>query len=138
MVNQRADPALHRADVNVTDHLGRTDTVRLYNVGETMMLRYASIFCVAAAIACSPALAQTAKPPTPAQAAQQQRMASCNAEASDRSLKGDARQSYMSACLGGKMNQNTLMKVCNGQATQDKLASDARKTYLSTCLKKSN
>jgi hypothetical protein len=44
----------------------------------------------------------------------------------------------MSACLGGKMNQNTLMKVCNGQATQDKLASDARKTYLSTCLKKSN
>jgi psiF repeat len=103
-----------------------------------MMLRFASIVCVAAAMASSPTLAQTAKPPTPAQAAQQQRMASCNTEASDRNLKGDARQSYMSACLSGKLNQNTLMKVCNGQATQDKLASDARKTYLSTCLKKSS
>jgi hypothetical protein len=103
-----------------------------------MMLRFASIVCVAAAIASSPTLAQTTKPPTPAQAAQQQRMASCNSEASDRKLKGDARQSYMSACLSGKLNQNTLMKVCNGQATQDKLASDARKTYLSTCLKKSS
>jgi hypothetical protein len=103
-----------------------------------MMLRLASIVCVAAAMASSPTLAQTTKPPTPAQAAQQQRMASCNSEASDRNLKGDARQSYMSACLSGKLNQNTLMKVCNGQATQDKLASDARKTYLSTCLKKSS
>jgi hypothetical protein len=127
---------LHRADVNVTEHLGRTDTVLLYNVEGTMMLRFASVVCVAAAIASSPALAQTTKPPTPAQAAQQQRMASCNADASQRNLKGDARQSYMTACLGGKMNQNTLMKVCNGQATQDKLTSDARKTYLSTCLKK--
>ncbi len=65
-------------------------------------------------------------------------MASCNADASQRDLKGEARQSYMSACLSGKLNQNTLMKVCNGQATQDKLTSDARKTYLSTCLKKSS
>jgi hypothetical protein len=44
----------------------------------------------------------------------------------------------MSACLGGKMNQQTLMKVCNAQASQDKLTSDNRKTYVSTCLKKSS
>jgi hypothetical protein len=64
-------------------------------------------------------------------------MANCNAEASQRNLNGDARKSYMSACLSGKMSQTTLMKVCNGQATQDKLSSDARKSYLGTCLKKS-
>jgi hypothetical protein len=95
------------------------------------------MFCVTLALAAAPALAQSTKPPTPAQAAQQQRMTTCNADASQRNLNGDARQAYMSACLSGKMNQNTLMKVCNNQATQDKLASDARKTYVSTCLKKS-
>ena len=103
-----------------------------------MMLRFASIVCVAAAMASSPTLAQTTKPPTPAQAAQQQRMTTCNAEASQRNLKGDARQSYMSACLSGKMNQTTLMKVCNAEATQDKMTSDDRKAYLATCLKKSS
>jgi psiF repeat-containing protein len=97
----------------------------------------AATFCVAAAVLVTPTLAQQSKPPTPAQAAQQQRMTSCNAEASQREFKGDARQTYMSACLGGKMSQTTLMKVCNAQASQDKLTSDTRKTYLSTCLKKS-
>ena len=129
---------MHRADVNVTDHRGKIDTGWRNNVGIRMMLRAALIIGFVAAIASTPALAQTAKPPSPAQAAQQQKMASCNADASQRDLKGEARQSYMSACLSGKLNQNTLMKVCNGQATQDKLTSDARKTYLSTCLKKSS
>jgi hypothetical protein len=64
-------------------------------------------------------------------------MTTCNADASQRNLKGDARQTYMSGCLGGKMNQNTMMKVCNAQASQDKLTSDDRKTYMSSCLKKS-
>ena len=74
----------------------------------------------------------------PLQAAQQQRMSTCNADASQRNLKADARQTCRSACLGGKMNQNTLMKVCNAQAGQDKLTSDGRKAYMSTCLKKSS
>jgi hypothetical protein len=95
------------------------------------------MFCIAAAVLATPALAQQAKPPSPAQAAQQQRMTTCNADASQRNLKGDARQTYMSGCLGGKMNQNTMMKVCNAQASQDKLTSDDRKTYMSSCLKKS-
>ena len=101
------------------------------------MLRFVSIFSVVVALASSPAFAQNSKPPSPAQAAQQQRMSTCNEEAGQRNLSGDARKSYMSACLGGKMNQTTLMKVCNHQATQDKLNNDARKTYLGTCLKKS-
>ena len=102
------------------------------------MLRFVSTFSVVVALASASAFAQTAKPPSPAQAAQQQRMTSCNEEAGQRNLSGDARKSYMSACLSGKMNQTTLMKVCNSQATQDKLSSDARKTYLGTCLKKSS
>jgi len=101
------------------------------------MLRFVSTFSVVVALASLPVAAQTTKPPSPAQTAQQQRMAACNEEAGQRNLSGDARKSYMSACLSGKMNQTTLMKVCNNQATQDKLASDARKTYLGTCLKKS-
>jgi hypothetical protein len=101
------------------------------------MHRFATMFCIAAATLAVPALAQQAKPPSAAQAAQQQRMTTCNTDASDRNLKGSARQTYMTGCLGGKMNQNTLMKVCNAQASQDKLTSDDRKTYMSSCLKKS-
>jgi hypothetical protein len=101
------------------------------------MFRALSIGAIGCVLVATPGLAQSTNAPSPAQAAQQQRMTTCNDEASQRNLKGDARQSYMSACLGGKMNQTTLMKVCNSQASQDHLASDARKTYLSTCLKKS-
>jgi psiF repeat-containing protein len=101
------------------------------------MLRSVSTLAVVIALVTSPAWAQSSKPPSPAQAAQQQRMTTCNEEAGQRNLSGDARKSYMSACLGGKMSQTTLMKVCNNQATQDKLSSDARRSYLGTCLKKS-
>ena len=101
------------------------------------MHRFVPTFCMLAAIVAMPALAQQTKPPSPAQAAQQQRMTTCNADASQRNLKGDARQTYMTGCLGGKMNQTTLMKVCNAQASQDKLTTDDRKTYMSACLKKS-
>ena len=63
-------------------------------------------------------------------------MSTCNAAASQRNLKGEARQSYMSGCLAGDTSQTTLIKVCNAQANQDKLTSNDRKVYLSTCLKK--
>ncbi len=62
-------------------------------------------------------------------------MRGCNTNASARGLKGDARQTYMSACLGGNTDQTTIMKVCNAQAGQDKLTGDARKSYMSVCLK---
>jgi psiF repeat len=101
------------------------------------MVRLAAALCLATLVAATAGFAQEPKTPTPAQAAQQQRMTSCNAEASQRNLKGDARQNYMSGCLSGSMSQTTLMKVCNAQASQDKLASNDRKAYLSTCLKKS-
>jgi hypothetical protein len=65
-------------------------------------------------------------------------MTSCNGTASDRNLKGAARQSYMSACLSGKTTPATMMKVCNAQASQDKLSADERRGYLSSCLKTSS
>jgi hypothetical protein len=42
-----------------------------------------------------------ARTPTPAQAAQQQRMRDCNAEARRRNLTGTARQAFMRPCLAG-------------------------------------
>ncbi len=97
----------------------------------------AATFCLAAVLLVTPTLAQQSKPPTLAQTTQQQRMSSCNPEASQRELKGDAWQTYISACLGGKMSQTTLMKLCDTQVSQDELASDNRKIYVSSCLKKS-
>ena len=101
------------------------------------MRRFIFMTFLGTTVAAIPVLAQQPKAPTPAQAAQQQRMTTCNADASQRSLKAAARQSFISACLTGKMNQTTLMKVCNAQASQDKLSSAARKTYVSSCLSKS-
>lgn len=64
-------------------------------------------------------------------------MRTCNATASERSLKAAARQTFMSACLGGKSDPQTMMRVCNAQASQDHLTGDARRSYMSTCLKTS-
>ena len=44
-----------------------------------------------------------ARQPTPAQAAQQQRMRDCNIEARNRNLTGTARSAFMRPCLGGNM-----------------------------------
>jgi cytochrome c5 len=49
-----------------------------------------------------PAIAQdTTKQPSAAQAAQQQKMKDCNAQAAAKSLKGDDRKTFMSTCLSG-------------------------------------
>ncbi len=91
----------------------------------------AGLIAAAPMLGAASAIAQNA----PA-SSQQQRMKDCNATASARALKGDARKDYMSACLAGKADQTTIMKVCNEQATQDKLSGDRRKAYMSSCLKK--
>ncbi|MBV9750504.1 MAG: hypothetical protein JO157_16985 [Acetobacteraceae bacterium] len=85
-----------------------------------------------------PVLAQQTKtPPQPsgAQAAQQERMRGCNTNASARGFKGDARKTFMTACLSGSTDQKTIMKVCNAQASQDNKTGDARKSYMAVCLK---
>ena len=80
------------------------------------------------------------KPLTP----QQERMKSCNADATSKGVKGDARKQFMSHCLKGEATASTdktltpqqeKMKDCNAQATSKGVKGEARKTFMSSCLK---
>ncbi|MBM6445055.1 phosphate starvation-inducible protein PsiF [Pseudomonas sp. MIL9] len=79
---------------------------------------------------------------------QQNKMTTCNAEATAKNLKGDERKAFMSNCLkaapaandAGKAltPQQEKMKTCNADAdaTAKALKGDARKAFMSDCLKK--
>ncbi|MFP2560988.1 phosphate starvation-inducible protein PsiF [Enterobacter ludwigii] len=76
---------------------------------------------------------------------QQQRMTTCNQQATAQSLKGDARKTYMSGCLkngAAKPGEKSLtpqqqkMRECNAKATEQSLKGDDRSKFMSTCLKK--
>lgn len=68
--------------------------------------------------------------------AQQEKMKTCNAEATEKTLKGDERKAFMSTCLKAKpATQQEKMKTCNADATAKALKGDERKAYMSTCLK---
>jgi psiF repeat len=75
--------------------------------------------------------------------AQQERMKSCNAQASKKELKGDERKDFMSKCLradSGKGDkeltaQQKKMRTCNAQASKKELKGDERKAFMSKCLK---
>lgn len=105
----------------------------------TLWLLSASLLLGANAIA-----ADTAKTPSPAQAAQQQKMTDCNKQAAAKSLKGDERKAFMSQCLKAQpvpdekalTPQQQKMKNCNAEAATKALKGDERKTFMSTCLKK--
>ncbi|MBF8745971.1 phosphate starvation-inducible protein PsiF [Pseudomonas putida] len=66
--------------------------------------------------------------------AQQEKMKTCNAEATEQTLKGDERKAFMSKCL--KTTQQEKMKICNAKATEQTLKGDERKAFMSDCLKK--
>ena len=95
-----------------------------------------------ALIATTGAWAQDKDKPT----AQQQKMKSCNAQASKKDLKGDERKAFMSDCLkadsakkkgeGKELTaQQRKMKSCNAQAGKKQLKGDERKAFMSDCLK---
>ena len=75
--------------------------------------------------------------------AQQNKMTTCNAEASTKTLKGDERKAFMKTCLSAPAAndattltpQQQKMKDCNASAKTKALTGDARKTFMSTCLK---
>lgn len=76
------------------------------------------------------------------QTAQQERMKSCNAQASKDKLKGDERKAFMSDCLRADSGreraltaQQQKMKTCNVEASKRGLRSDERKAFMSRCLK---
>ncbi|MCD5989900.1 MULTISPECIES: PsiF family protein [Pseudomonas syringae group] len=70
--------------------------------------------------------------------AQQNKMTTCNADASAQSLKGDERKTFMSTCLKASPPQTQQQKMtsCNATATTEALKGDARKAFMSDCLKK--
>jgi hypothetical protein len=97
------------------------------------------ILCLSLAVT-SVTLAKEEKSPTP----QQQKMATCNKDASAKGLKGDARKQFMSECLSHKdadkgkkklTPQQQKMADCNKQAGANKLKGDERKKFMSQCLK---
>jgi hypothetical protein len=77
--------------------------------------------------------------------AQQNKMTTCNADATAKSLKGDERKAFMSTCLKAAPAADTAkpmtpqqekMKTCNADAATQALKGDARKAFMSDCLKK--
>lgn len=69
--------------------------------------------------------------------AQQEKMTTCNAQASEKALKGDERKAFMSTCLKAKpATQQEKMKTCNADASAKTLKGDERKAFMSDCLKK--
>ena len=58
----------------------------------------------------------------------------CNAEANQKSLKGDERQKFVSSCLS-TLAQQEKMKTCSQRAGERKLKSDARKKFMTQCLR---
>ncbi len=70
--------------------------------------------------------------------AQQEKMKTCNADATAKALKGDERKAFMSDCLKAKpaATQQDKMKTCNADATTKALKGDERKAFMSDCLKK--
>lgn len=72
--------------------------------------------------------------------AQQNKMTTCNADASAKSLKGDDRKAFMSTCLKAApapaATQQEKMKTCNATASTQALKGDERKSFMSDCLKK--
>ena len=67
---------------------------------------------------------------------QQSKMGTCNKEAGDKKLEGDARKKFMSECLSAnkKPTQQEKMTTCNKEAGDKKLAGDERKKFMSSCL----
>ncbi len=79
-------------------------------------------------------------PVSKARTAQQQRMVTCNQEATGK--KGAERKAFMSSCLKSKHKmaaapsaQRNRMKSCNAEARTKALKGAARKTFMSGCLK---
>ena len=73
-----------------------------------------------------------------ANTAQQEKMKTCNADATTKALKGDERKAFMSNCLKKIVppTQQEKMKICNADASAQALKGDERKAYMSDCLKK--
>jgi hypothetical protein len=93
-------------------------------------------------VAVGAALAVLAGQGVFAENSQQDKMKTCNADATSKGLKGADRQTFMKTCLSHEEaapvktnSQQEKMKTCNADATAKGLKGADRKTFMSTCLK---
>ena len=107
------------------------------------MIRTLVAAIATALLLAAPAWAQDKdKGPSQKQAAQQEKMKSCNERASKKGMKGEERKAFMSDCLSadGKKDdqkmtaQQQKMKSCNAQASKKDMKGDERKAFMSKCL----
>ncbi|MDA8446176.1 PsiF family protein [Paracidovorax valerianellae] len=89
---------------------------------------------VTAHAADAPAAAASA--PAKAPTAQQGKMATCNADAKTKALKGDERKAFMKDCLSADKQaaQQGKMTTCNADAKTKALKGDERKAFMKQCL----
>ncbi|HVN99499.1 MAG TPA: PsiF family protein [Steroidobacteraceae bacterium] len=75
--------------------------------------------------------------------AQQGKMSTCNAQAKEQKLSGDARKDFMKTCLSNApaapaakalTPQQEKMKSCNAEAKTKGLKGADRKAFMKTCL----
>jgi hypothetical protein len=81
----------------------------------------------AAALCASPAFAQEKKGEM---TEQQKRMGDCSRQASEKGMKGDDRNKFMSTCLKGGGDKTA---ACNAQADEKKLHGAARDSFVKKC-----
>lgn len=96
------------------------------------------ISSIALTFALSVGMAQAAdaeKKPSPAQAAQQNKMKACNKDAGDKKLEGDARKAFMKDCLSAGGEAKPAANACEAQATEKKLAGAAKGSFIKKCEK---
>ena len=77
--------------------------------------------------------------------AQQEKMKTCNADATSKQLTGDDRKAFMKTCLSASSGtaehkkeltpQQQKMSSCSKDAKAKGLKGDERKQFMSTCLK---
>ena len=75
--------------------------------------------------------------------AQQEKMKTCNADATAKQLKGDDRQAFMKTCLSASGSasakeltpQQQKMSMCSKNAAAQHLSAPDRKKFMSECLK---
>jgi hypothetical protein len=70
---------------------------------------------------------------------QQEKMKTCNADATKKTLKGAERKAFMKDCLSAKHDtalkpQQEKMKTCNADAGKKALKGDERKAFMKSCL----
>jgi len=129
------------------------DFFHLYNQ-ESHMKKLFALMGLGLSLSLGSAFAAGTAAPAPAPAAksaQQGKMATCNKDAGDKALKGDARKAFMKDCLSAKpatpasaepaaapsakkVTQQEKMKTCNKEAGDKALKGEARKTFMKGCL----